>query len=130
MLWYPSATPGPSNAGGSSWLVARPEVFFDGAVGDRWHLAGGTGVIAAAATDALGQLFGGRTVVMPPYNASTQSTKGFAGGVWNTLSSRASYMLSGHTHLFAEATLVLMGLAPAEVGGPPVVVTLGAQHTF
>jgi hypothetical protein len=130
MLWYPSATPGPSNDGGSSWLVARPEVFLDGAVGRRWHVAGGTGVIAAAATEALGQLLGRRTVVMPPYNASTASTKGFAGGIWNTLSSRTSYMLSERTHLFAEATLVLMGISPAEVGGPPVVVTLGAQHTF
>jgi hypothetical protein len=130
MLWYPSATPGPSNAGGSSWLVARPEVFFDGAVGERWHVAGGTGVIGAAATEAIGQLFGGRTVVMPAYNASTASTKGFAGGIWNTLSSRASYLLADQTHLFAEATLVLMGFEPAQVGGPPVVVTLGAQHTF
>jgi hypothetical protein len=111
-------------------LVARPEVFFDGAVGERWHVAGGAGFIGAVSTQALGQLAAGRTVVMPPYNTSTQSTKGFAGGIWNTLSSRASYLLSERTHLFAEATLVLMGVVPAEVGGPPIVVTLGAQHTF
>lgn len=129
-LYYPSATPGPSDEGGSSWLVARPEVFLDGAVGERWHVAGGTGFIAAVSTDALAQLAGGRHVVMPPYNTSADSTKGFAGGIWNTLSSRGSYRLSEETHLFAEATLVLMGVVPAQVGGPPVVVTLGAQHTF
>jgi hypothetical protein len=130
MLYYPSATPGPTDAGGSSWLVARPEVFFDGALGERWHLAGGAGVIAAVSTAALGQLAGGRTVVMPPYNDEAGATKGFAGGVWNTLSSRASYQLAAQTHLFAESTLVLMGIAPAQLGGPPVVVTVGAQHTF
>jgi hypothetical protein len=130
MLYYPSARTGTTNEGDTSWLVARPEVYFDGAVGERWHVAGGTGFIAAVSTEALGQLAAGRTVVMPPYNASTQSTKGFAGGIWNTLSSRGSYLLSERTHLFAEATLVLMGVVPAEVGGPPIVVTLGAQHTF
>jgi hypothetical protein len=70
---------------------------------------------------------------MPPYNTSTTSTaptKGFAGGIWNTLSSRVSYRLAEPTSLFAEATLVLMGVVPAQVGGPPVVVTIGAQHTF
>jgi hypothetical protein len=129
-LYYPSATPGPSHVRGTAWLVARPEVFFDGAIGERWHVAGGMGVITAASTDALGQLVGGRKVVMPPYNGSPESTRGFAGGVWNTLSTRGSYALSSQTHLFAEGTLVMMGVVPAEVGGPPVVVELGAQHTF
>jgi hypothetical protein len=130
MLYYPSATTGPSSEGGTSWLVARPEIFFDGAVGERWHVAGGTGFIAAVSTEALGQLAGGRTVAMPPYNTTSNPTKGFAGGLWNTLSSRSSYALSGQSHLFAEATLVLMGVLPAQVGGPPVVVEIGAQHTF
>ncbi len=129
-LYYPSATPGPTDQGGTSWLVARPEVFLDGALGERWHVAGGAGVIAAVSTDALGQLAGGRHVVMPPYNGASDTTKGFAGGIWNTLSSRGSYRLSPETHLFAEATLVLMGVVPSQLGGPPVVVTLGAQHTF
>jgi len=130
MLYYPSARTGTTSDGDSSWLVARPEVFFDGAIGERWHVAGGTGFIAAVSTEALGQVAGGHTVVMPPYNTSTESTKGFAGGIWNTVSSRGSYRLAEQTHLFAEATLVLMGVAPAEVGGPPIVVTIGAQHTF
>ncbi len=130
MVYYPQATPGPSNADGSSWLVARPEVFFDGAVGERWHLAGGMGCIAAASTEALGQLFSGHDVRMPPYNGSTESTKGFAGGIWNTISTRASYALSPQAHLFVEGTLVMMGVVPADVGGPPIVVTLGAQHSF
>jgi hypothetical protein len=67
---------------------------------------------------------------MPPYNTSGDQTKGFAGGIWNTVSTRASFRLSPRTHLFAEGTLVMMGIVPADVGGPPVVVTLGAQHTF
>jgi len=131
-LYYPSARTGTTGDGDSSWLVARPEIFFDGAVGDRWHVAGGTGFIAAVSTEALGQLAGGRTVVMPPYNTSAgaPATKGFAGGIWNTLSTRESYMLSERTHLFAEGTVVLMGVGLAQVGGPPVVVTVGAQHTF
>jgi hypothetical protein len=131
-LFYPSARTGTSSDGDSSWLVARPELFLDGAVGERWHVAGGAGFIAAVSTEALGQVAGGRKVVMPPYNTSTstQSSKGFAGGIWNTLSSRGSYMLAERTHLFAEATLVLMGVVPAQVGGPPIVVTIGAQHTF
>jgi hypothetical protein len=131
MLYYPSATPGPNNVGGSSWLVARPELFFDGAVGERWHFAGGMGFIAAASTLALGELGGGRQVVMPPYNGSAESTKGFAGGIWNTVSTRESYELSPRTHLFVEGTLVMMGVLPADLGGPPpVVVTVGAQHAF
>jgi hypothetical protein len=132
-LYYPSARTG-TTGDDSAWLVARPELFFDGAVGERWHVAGGTGFIAAVSTEALGQVAAGHTVVMPPYNttasSSTPATKGFAGGIWNTLSTRGSYRLSEQTHLFAEGTVVLMGVALAQVGGPPVVVTVGAQHTF
>jgi hypothetical protein len=132
MLYYPSATPG-SNvvSGGSSWLVARPELYFDGAIGEHWHVAGGMGFIAAASTQALGDLAGGRQVVMPPYNTTTESTKGFAGGIWNTISRRARYALAPRTHLFAEGTLVMMGVLSADLGGPPpVVVEVGAQHAF
>jgi hypothetical protein len=130
MLYYPSATSGLDNTGSSSWVVARPELFFDGAIGERWHLAGGMGFIAAASTEALGQLAAGRKVVMPPYG-STDTTKGFAGGLWNTVSTRTSFALYPQTNLFLESTLVKMGVLPADLGGPPpVVVTVGAQQSF
>jgi hypothetical protein len=132
MLWYPKANaPGPGNVGVSSWVLARPEVLWGGAVSDRFQLAGGGGVIAAASTEALAELAEGRKFAMPPYNGTTESRKGFAGGVWNTISSRASYAAARDTHVFAEASLVMKGVVPAdEVGATPVIVTVGAQHSF
>lgn len=131
ILYYPSASaPGPGNVGNSNWVLARPELFFDGAIGDRWHLAGGMGVIAAASLEALGQVAEGKELRMPPYGDGTPR-RGFAGGIWNTASARGSYLLAERTHLFAEAGVVLKGVVPADgVGGPPLVVTIGAQHAF
>jgi hypothetical protein len=132
MLWYPKASaPGPGNVGKSSWVLTRAELFFDGAIGERWHLAGGTGLIAAASLEALDQFVQGKEFAMPPYNGSTEARKGFAGGLWNTLAARSSYALSPDWHLFAESTVVLQGIALAEgVGGPPFVFNVGAQHSF
>jgi hypothetical protein len=43
----------------------------------------------------------------------------------------ASYALAPRTHLFAEGSLVMRGLSLADnVGGPPFVANVGAQHTF
>ena len=43
----------------------------------------------------------------------------------------AVYALGPATHLFAEGSLVLSGIRLADnVGGPPIVVNIGAQHTF
>jgi hypothetical protein len=68
---------------------------------------------------------------VPAYNGATESKKGFAGGVWNTVCARASFAWSPRTHLFAESSVVLQGIRPAEgVGGVPLVVTTGAQHSF
>lgn len=131
VLYYPRASaPGPGNVGDSNWVLARPELFLDGAISDRVHLAGGMGVIAAASVEALGQLASGHELRMPPYGDGTPR-KGFAGGIWNTLSARGSWAFAERSHVFAEAGLVLAGVVPAEgVGGPPVVVTIGAQHAF
>lgn len=132
ILYYPKASaPGPGNIGATSWLLTRTELFFDGAVAERWHLAGGMGFIAAAATEALGQFVSGSDFAMPPYNGTTQPRRGFAGGIWNTVAARGSYALDRDTHLFAESSLVLAGIVPADnVGGPPIVFNIGAQHAF
>lgn len=132
ILWYPKASaPGPGNVGTSSWILTRTELLFDGAVSDRWHVAGGMGFVAAASLEALGQLFSGREFAMPPYNGSNEARRGFAGGIWNTVAARASYAVDESSHLFAESSLIMQGVTPAEgVGGPPIVVTVGAQHAF
>jgi len=62
---------------------------------------------------------------------AAEARRGFAGGIWNTLAARGSVALDPSNHLFAEGSIVMKGVALAEnVGGPPFVVTLGAQHTF
>lgn len=132
ILFYgPAHAPGPGTVGTSSWMLARSEVFFDGAIGNRWHLAGGMGVIGAGSTEAIGQLLQGKSFKMPAYNGDPTATRGFAGGLWNTVATRASYTLRNDTHLFAEASLVMSGVTPADnVGGPPIVVNIGMQHAF
>ncbi len=132
ILWYPKASaPGPGNVGTSSWVLTRTELLFDGAVSERWRVAGGMGFVAAASLEALGQLFAGREFAMPPYDGTNEARRGFAGGIWNTVAARASYALDENSHLFAESSLIMQGVRPAEgVGGPPIVVTLGAQHAF
>ena len=132
MLWYPKASaPGPGNIGNSSWLLTRPELFVDGTVTDRLHVAGGMGIIAAASIEALDNKLQGKEFAVPAYSGSTETKKGFAGGVWNTLAFHSSYALAPATHLFAEGSLVLAGVVPADnVGGPPIVVNVGVQHTF
>jgi hypothetical protein len=132
MLWYPKASaPGPGNIGNSSWVLTRPELLLDGTVTERLHVAGGMGIIAAASTEAIDNKLRGREFAVPAYAGSTETKKGFAGGVWNTLAFHSSYALGPATHLFAEGSLVLSGVVPAEnVGGPPIVVNFGAQHTF
>jgi hypothetical protein len=129
ILYYPEASaPGPGNIGSASWVLTRPELFLDEGVGNRWHLAGGMGIVAAAATEALGEALTGHKFAMPPYNGSPDPRHGFAGGVWNTVCARASFALSGSAHLFLESSLVLDGWVPADnVGGLPIVVTLGGQ---
>lgn len=132
MLWYPKASaPGPGNIGSTAWVLTRPEIMLDGSVTDRLHVAGGMGVIAAASTVALGNKLQGKEFAVPAYGGSGENKHGFAGGVWNTLAARTSYALGETTHLFFEGSLVLSGVALADnVGGPPFVATLGAQHTF
>lgn len=132
MLWYPSASaPGPGNVGTTAWVLARPELMVDVSPSARVHVAGGVGLIAAASTLALGNTLRGRAFVVPPYGNSTEDRVGFAGGIWDTLCMHASYALDPPTHLFAEGSLVFSGFALADnVGGPPVVVTLGIQRTF
>lgn len=132
MLWYPKASaPGPGNIGNSSWLLTRPELMVDGTVTERLHVAGGMGIIAAASIEALDNKLQGKEFAVPAYSGSTETKKGFAGGVWNTLAFHSSYALASATHLFAEGSLVLAGVEPADnVGGPPIVVNVGVQHTF
>jgi hypothetical protein len=132
MLYYPSASaPGPGNIGRTSWVLTRPEVFLDGEVTERLHVAGGMGIIAAASTVALANKAEGKPFALPAYAGSTDTTHGFAGGLWNTVCTHASYAVASSTHLFAEASLVLRGVVPADnVGGPPIVVTLGVQQTL
>ncbi|HEY8072709.1 MAG TPA: hypothetical protein VIF62_01330 [Labilithrix sp.] len=132
LLYYPSASaPGPGNIGTSPWLLARPELFWGGAIGARWQVMGGMGVVGAVSTDALGQALRGKKLAMPAYDGNPDAQNGFAGGIWNTIASRASFALERDTHLFAEAGVVMKGVVPADdVGGPPIVVNVGAQHTF
>ncbi len=132
MLYYPSASaPGPGNIGQTSWVLARPELMLDGEVTGRLHLAGGMGLIAAASTVALANKAEGKPFALPAYAGSTDTTHGFAGGLWNTVCVHASYALASSTHLFAESSLVLRGVVLADnVGGPPIVVTLGVQQTL
>ncbi len=132
MLWYPKASaPGPGNIQNAAWVLTRPELFLDGTVTERIHVAGGMGIIAAASTDALRNKLEGKEFQVPAYNGSTETKKGFAGGIWNTVCMHSSYALAPRTHLFAEGSLVMSGFALADnVGGPPFVVNVGAQHTF
>lgn len=132
VLYYPKASaPGPGNIGTTSWVLTRSELFFDGALGHRWHVAGGMGVIAAGSTEAIGSFIEGKSFKMPAYNGDPSAKRGFAGGVWNTVATRGSYALWQDTHVFAEASIVLAGIEPAkDVGGPPFVFNVGMQHAF
>jgi hypothetical protein len=132
MLWYPKASaPGPGNIGSTSWVLTRPELMLDTTVSTRLHIAGGMGIIAAASIVALGNKLEGKEFAVPAYNGLGGDQHGFAGGVWNTVCGRTSYALAPQTHLFAETSLVLMGIRPADnVGGPPFVATIGMQHSF
>jgi hypothetical protein len=132
LLWYPKASaPGPGNIGNSTWVLARPELMLDGTVSDRVHIAGGMGVIAAASTEAISNKLQGKEFAVPAYAGSSDNKHGFAGGIWNTVCMHSSYALGPQTHLFAEGSLVMSGIALADnVGGPPFVVNFGAQHTF
>jgi hypothetical protein len=132
MLYYPRASaPGPGNIGQTSWVLTRPELMVDGIIGDRFHVAGGMGIIAAASTEALLNKAEGKPFALPAYAGNGDTTHGFAGGVWNTVCMHSSYAISPSTHVFAEGSLVLSGVTLADnVGGPPVVVTAGMQHTF
>jgi hypothetical protein len=132
ILYYPTtSTPG-GPFGNTSWLLARAELFVDRALGSRWHLAGGLGIVAAASTKAIGDLVSGHEVVMPPYDGNPQATKGVAGGIFDTFAGRGSYAIAPDTHLFAEASLVMNGIVPAtaQIGGPPLVLNMGVQHAF
>jgi len=132
ILYYPRASaPGPGNIGETSWVLTRPELMLDAEVGRRAHVAGGMGIIAAASTLALGSALQGKSFELPAYAGLGDPRQGFAGGIWNTVCFHTSWALSPATHLFAEGSLVLSGLVPADdLGGPPVVVTVGAQHAF
>lgn len=132
VLYYPAASaPGLLGMGRTPWLLARTELFVDRALGRRWHAAGGMGVIGAASTKALGNFITGHDFEMPPYDGDPKATKGFAGGLWNTLAARGSYALGPDAHLFAEASFVLKGVKPADdVGGPPIVINAGVQYVF
>lgn len=132
IVYYPAASaPGILGMGREPWLLTRTELFVDRAIGERWHAAGGMGIFAVAATKAIGDLLTGRDVAMPAYDGDPKATKGFAGGIWNSLAARGSYALQPSTHLFAEASLVMKGVKPADdVGGPPVVFNVGVQHAF
>ncbi len=90
----------------------------DGAIGDRVHVAGGMGIIAAASTLALGNKLEGKDFAVPAYGGSSEDKVGFAGGLWNTLAFHTSYALGRDTHLFAEGSLVLSGFVPADNVAP------------
>jgi hypothetical protein len=132
MLFYPPATGADEVLfHGTAWVLTRPELTFDRAVGERWHVAGGMGIIAAAGTKPIHELLAGRSFAMPAYDGNPQATRGFAGGIWNTIAARSSFALGDSTHLFAEASLVMSGVVPAtHLPGPPILVALGAQHAF
>jgi hypothetical protein len=132
MLYYPSASaPGPGNIGKTTWVLARPELLLDGRLGDRVHVAGGMGFVAAASTVALGNKLAGNNFAVPAYGGSGSESMNFAGGLWNTLCFHTSYSLRPDSHLFLEGSLVMSGVVPADnVGGPPIVITAGVQHTF
>jgi hypothetical protein len=132
MLYYPKASASPPGSiGATPFVLARPELFFDDALSERWHVAGGMGVIALASTVALARASEGKSVTMPPYDGAPEATHGFAGGIWNTLCARTSYATSPRTHFFVEGSLVMNGVVLADNAGLlPVVVTLGAQHSF
>ena len=132
MLYYPKASaPGPGGIEATSWVLTRPELFFDVQTSAKWHVAGGMGIVAAASIDAMGNALQGKDFAMPAYGADPNAKKGFAGGVWNTVATRESYAIGRDTHLFAEGSIILEGVRPANnVGGPPIVVTTGVQHAF
>lgn len=132
MLWYPkSRAVGPGNLGESSWVLTRPELLLDATVTDRLHLAGGMGIIAAASVEAIDDKLQGKELAVPGYNGASETKKGFAGGIWNTVAFRTSFALGPATHLFAEGSLVMRGVVPADnVGAVPIVANVGVQHTF
>ncbi len=132
LLFYPkSENAGTDAVGATPWVLARPELFFDSAIGERWHVAGGMGVIAAASTEALGRLVTGGELALPPYDGATEARRGFAGGVWNTVAARGSYALGPTTHAFAECSIIFKGVALAkEIGAAPVLFNFGLQRGF
>src|SRR6185437_12367970 len=99
-----ASAPGPGNIGQTTWVLTRPELMVDGAVG-RFHVAGGMGIIAAASTEALLNMVEGKPFALPAYAGNGDTSHGFAGGIWNTVCMHSSYALAPATHVFVEGSL-------------------------
>ena len=90
---------------------------------DHFHVEAGAAL--AACTGSLAALFGGKH--------SDDDGEGFMGGAWSVVGGGVAWQTGEKTVLFLDALLVSRGFHVANtgwIGGPPVVLTLGAKYSL
>jgi hypothetical protein len=99
------------------WMLARPTLALERELGRGARVNVTMGVIGAACMDSIITL--GKEHTME-------------GGVWNTVGVGGALPVSKSTSVFAEGSLIMSGVVPAEnwIGGTPVVAFAGITTTL
>ena len=121
LLYYPATR----SSNGEPWVLALPTLRLDLAASSRVHFHVEAGAALAACTGSLGALFGGKH--------SDEDGEGFMGGAWSVVGGGVAWQAGDKTVLFLDALLVSRGFQVANtgwIGGPPVVLTLGAVYSL
>jgi hypothetical protein len=128
VLGMASALYYPPNAMSREWWLARPSVLLERHF-DWANVALGSGVVAAATSDALLGRTDSDRPASSPYPSSTP--KHFDSGFWLTANAIGSVRLSHATHGFVDGALVLdrsLKLSTSDwIGGPPLIVFIGVE---
>lgn len=128
LLGMASALYYPPSSMSREWLLARPSALLERRF--AWgNLALGSGIVAAATTDALFGAADESHVASSPYPSSTP--RRFDSGVWLTANAIGSVRLARNTHGFVDGAFVFnrsLELATRDwIGGPPLIVFLGVE---
>ena len=121
LLYYPAT----HSSNGEPWVLALPTLRLDLAASSRVHFHVEAGAALATCTGSLAALFGGKH--------SDDDGEGFMGGAWSVVGGGVAWQTGEKTVLFLDALLVSRGFRVANtgwIGGPPVVLTLGAKYAL
>jgi len=121
LLYYPAT----HSSNGEPWVLALPTLRLAWAASARVSLHLDAGAALATCTGSLAALFGG--------THDHDGEEGFMGGVWNVVGGGVAWQVNPSTVLFLDALLVSRGFQVANtgwIGGPPLVLTLGARYSL